>query len=508
MIRKPSQLIATTALAALAGAACTSDPATLGSVDSELAVIPRGSTCAQLGLGNQQLTLPGPVAGGTYALDASNSLDITYYDDTNTIFYFNNATIRITGVLVSIGDRTLMWDMPGGADAWPSLHGPTDPETGYINEPEEISFCFDYSLRVQPSPYAHHAQRPTWTITKTGRSDRLVLSEGQSELVEYDVTVSPGTVSSAGQFIEGPVFLNNASPFTVTVGEVTTMVGDLAATITCPSPAPFTMAPFQWMECSFHADVPDTSDRNVVGSASVSHGLMITTQEVVASFAAHNVGTTVLDDCVAVRDEAVPYEDHFLGTVCVADGETTFSFSQELGPFECGDFAVTTVASYEGLDTGGTADAAWTVNGEVACNPGCTLSQNYWKRHSHFGPRRYNPTWDQIGAQGEDTPFFRSGGTHIQAMWRIGLGNPYWTLAKSYIAAKLNRFNGAQFTPGTLTAFNAATALLEQYTPSQVALNNTVRKQFTKNAAALKDFNSGRTGPGKCTCKPDLSDDD
>jgi len=41
-----------------------------------------------------------------------------------------------------------------------------------------------------------------------------------------------------------------------------------------------------------------------------------------------------------------------------------------------------------------------------------------------------------------------------------------------------------------------------------VPLNLTVRKQFAKAAATLKDFNSGRTGPGKCTCKPDLSDED
>jgi hypothetical protein len=493
--------------AALAAAACTGDPASLGTVENDLARIPRGSSCADLGLGNQQLTLQAP-AGGNYALDASNSLDLTYYDDTNTIFYFNHATIRITGVLISIGSETLMWDMPGGADAWPSLHGPPDRDTGDILPPEEVSFCFDYSLRVQPSPYAHNASRPTWTITKTGRSDHLVLSEGQTELVEYDVTVSPGTVSAAGQFIEGPVFVHNGSPHTVTVGAVTTMVGDIAADGTCPSGLPFVAAPFSWTQCSFHADVPDTTDRNVVGSASVSHGLQITTQEVVASFAAHNVSNTILDECIAVRDDAVPYEDHFLGTVCVSDGETTFSFSQELGPFACGGFEVTTVASYEGLDTGATADAAWTVRGEVACNPGCTLSQAYWKRHSHFGPRRYNPTWNQIGPQGENTPFFRSGGTYIQAAWRLTLGNPYWTLAKSYIAAKLKVANGAQMPAATLTAFNNATALLDAYTPLQIPLNQNVKKQFTKASAALKDFNSGRTGPGKCTCKPDLSDDD
>ena len=409
----------------------------------------------------------------------------------------------MTGVLVSIGDRTLMWDMPGGADAWPSLHGPPDAETGDINQPEEVTFCYDYALRIQPSPYAHNAQLQTWTITKTGRSDALVLSENQAELVEHAVTVSPADPTAAGQFIEGPVFVINNSPFTVTVGNVNTMVGTIPATIDCPIQAPFTLAPWGLTTCTFRADVPDTSDRNVVGSGTVSHGLTITTQEVVASFAAHNVTTTTTDDCIAVSDDGVD-----LGTTCAADGEVTFDVSSEVGPFACGDFSVTTTARFVGLDTGATADASWTINGEVACNPGCSLSQHYWKVHSHFGPRRYHPTWNLVGAQGENTAFFLSGRSYIQTMYTRPMGNAYWTLAKAYIAAKLNRLNGAQFTPATLTAFNNATDLLTANTPARVGGNQALRKSFVKAAAALKDFNSGRTGPGKCTCKPDLDDED
>jgi hypothetical protein len=505
------QKLLVSTFAVVAAASCVepgSSSTSLSEYASELSLIPRGSSCADLGLGGQQLTLPGPVAAGSYALDANNSLSITYYDESNTIFYFNQATIKIYGVLISIGDKTLVWDIPGGGDAWGSLHGPPDPDTDEINEAEEISFCFDYELRIQPSPYAHHAQLPTWTITKTGRTDRLVLAEGQSELLEYDITVSPGAITGAGQFIEGPVFVINGSPHTVTVSQVNTMVGTIAADITCPTAPPFTMAPFSLVECSFHADVPDTADRNVVGSGAVTHGLKIATQEVVASFAAHNVATTTLDNCVAVFDEAVPYTDHFLGSVCVEDGETTFSFSYEAGPFECGTFAVTNEASFEGLDTGNIATASWTVNGEVECSPGCTLSVHYWRNHSHFGPRRYNPTWDLIGTAGENTTFFLSGGTYVQAVWHRSLGNAYWTLARPYIGARLNQLNGAQFTPATTTAFNAATALLATYTPGQVLGNRALRKQFVKAAATLRDFNSGRTGPGKCTCRPDLDDED
>lgn len=500
------------ALTLAALAACTENGTTwdsLGNADQEIAIIPRGSTCAQLGLGNQSFTLASPV-GGHYAVDATNSLDFTYYDDTNTIFYFNNSTIKMTGVLVSIGDRTLMWELGvPGADAWPSLHGPVDAETGEIDSPQEVTFCYDYELYVQPSPFAHHAQRNTWTITKSGPTQRMTLASGQSELVEYTVTVKPGQSIRDGQYIAGPMFVHNKSPHAVSVGAVNVTVGGIVAEVTCPNQVPFTMAPFSLVECEFTADVPDTADRNVVGSATVSHGLRVSTQEVVASFSSPTTSVGEVDHCVKVTDDAVPYEDHFLGSVCLEDGEQSFSFSYEVGPFtQCGAFQVTNSARYEGLDSGATAAAPWTINGEVRCNPGCTVSQWYWKFHSHAGPLRYNTRWNQIGPQGENTSFFRSGGTYANAIWRLSLLNPYWTLSKAYIAARLNQLNGTTFTPATQTAFNNATALFTNNTPNQVLLNLSLRRQFVAAAVALWDFNSGRVGPGRCTCRADISGED
>lgn len=476
-------------------------------LNQEIAIIPRGQTCAQLGLGAQQFTLTSPT-NGDYAIDAQNSLSFRYYDDTNTIFYFTNSTIRMTGVLVSIGDRTLMWEMPDGADGWPSLHGPIDPGTEDIYSPEEVSFCYDYELYVQPSPYANHAQQATWTITKTGRTEPLVLSEGQSELLEYSVTVRAGQPTAAGQYIDGPVFVQNKSPHEITVHTVATMVGAISADITCPLALPFTLAPFTTLVCDFRADVPDTTDRTVVGSATSSHNLKVTTREVVASFAAHNTGTITVDRCVDVTDDVAPYNGNYLGTVCDTDGEATFTFSAEVGPFACGPFSVSNAAHYTGLDTGDTADATWTIPGNVPCNPGCTLTAHYWKNHSDWGPRRFNPVWEQIGAQGENTAFFQSGGTYIQAMARRALGNPYWTLARTYIAARLNQLNGAQVPTVTATAMTNAVNLLSTYTPNQLYWNLSARRAAVRAVAALKDFNQGRVGPGRCTCKPDLDSDD
>lgn len=505
--------IASPALAMLMLAACSESGGSwgaLGQAQEEIAIIPRGATCAQLGLGNQSFTITAPT-DGDYSIDGTNTLSFHYYDDTSTIFYFNNATLGITGVLASAGDRTLEWELGvPGADAWPSLHAPPDATTGDIPTPEEVTFCYDYELHVQPSPFANYAHRNTWTITNTGRSDRLTLAPGQEELVEYAVTVRHATSVADGQFIAGPMFVENQSPSTVTVSAVTVMVGTIAAEVTCPTAPPFTMAPFTLVECEFHADVPDTNDRNVVGGATVSHGLRVSTQEVVASFASPTTGIEEVDRCVDVFDDGVPYADHYLGTVCADQGEQTFDFSYQVGPFtQCGGFSVVNTASYAGIDTGAHADAVWTIDGTVQCNASCTLPQRYWKVHSHFGPRRYNPTWDGITPAGENSPFFSSGGSYIQAMYKVAAGNPYWTLAKSYIAARLNQLNGATLTPAAQSAFNTATTLFNTYTPAQIACaNQATKKTWTKAAATLKDFNAGRTGPGRCTSKPDLDDED
>ena len=126
------------------------------------------------------------------------------------------------------------------------------------------------------------------------------------------------------------------------------------------------MAPFTVVQCGFRADVPDTNDRNVVGSASVSHGLRVSTQEVVASFA-ENASTVTLDRCVDVRDDAAAYADHLLGTACIDGGEATFDFTVEVESSTCGPFTLTSTASYQGLDTGTIGEATRTVSGDVAC---------------------------------------------------------------------------------------------------------------------------------------------
>ena len=116
-------------------------------------------------------------------------------------------------------------------------------------------------------------------------------------------------------------------------------------------------------------------------------------------------------------------------------------------------------------ETGQSDDARVTVTCKPPPEPGCTLTQGYWKTHSKYaGAKKYDATWALIG---EDTAFFSSGKTWYQAINTSSAGgNAYYILAHQYIAAKLNLAGGASSTPAVATALAGAEAFYATYTPT------------------------------------------
>lgn len=465
----------------------------LGQTEQAIGIFPRGVTCSELGLGSKTFTLMGPVSNGIYTIEAQNTLRLQFYEGSNTRFFFTQSAIRMTGVLVSTDTRTMMWDMPNGADGWGSLTGPPRQGTNEITPPEEITFCYDNELYVQASPVANMSRRATWAISKSGRTTPLVLAEGETATLNYNVTMQNTGMVSLGQFIGGAVYVHNKSPSTITVRSVTTKVGTLDAVITCPTAPPFTMQPFTQIQCSFRADVPDTSDRLVVAGGTSSHNLKVTTREVMASFSNPNTGVSTTDRCVAVFDTASPAADQRIGTVCL-DSPMTLSFSTQVGPFTCDEsFSVSNTASFSAFDTAANGSAPFTVNGEVVCDPGCTRGWEYWRHNSQ------DPTWNLIGPNGGNTAFFRSGQSYRNTLTVLPLLNPYWTLAREYIAARLNQLTGVDFPAATTAAFTEATGVFNANTPLQIQLNLFIHARLNQLTATLAAFNNGQTGPGVCT---------
>lgn len=485
-------IITTVALGIPILVGCADDSTDLSTVAQLVGIVEGGTDCAAQGIGTHEFRIEQPV-DGVYAIDAGNTLLFRYYDDTRTVFFYTQSSLRMDGVIVHAGDESTVWEVPE-ANGWPSL-GALDPDSHEYIAPDAVSFCFDYELFLNPNAYAHYGSRQGWDIAKTGYEADIILAEGSSVLAPYSVTVTPTTTTPTSLFFEGPVFVNNPTPYTPRIDAVTVMVGDLPATVTCPVALPYVLPAFTTLTCNFTVDVPDTADRLVYVDVASDGSVAVDRSLETASFADHTTSTELVDECVAVHDDKVA--GSFLGTVCASEGTKVFSYTAEIGPYAaCGPFDVVNTAWFEGLDTGATGSASYTVGGLVPCEDGCSLTPGYWKTHSEYGPARYDDTWRLLAA-GADTTFFRSGRSYYQVLWTAPRGNAYYILAHAYIAAELNQLNGASFTAAA-SAFAEATALLQTYAPT-TTLSKTVRARFLALATTLDDYNNGLIGPGHCT---------
>ena len=173
---------------------------------------------------------------------------------------------------------------------------------------------------------------------------------------------------------------------------------------------------------------------------------------------------TEVDQCVTVTDD--PIGALFGGAeVCATDAQTTFTtnYTTNVGGYDvCGDYQFTNTASFTTVATApnpaATGSASWTVDINVPCAGGCTLTQGYWKTHSEFGPAPYDSTWAQL-PNGASTPFYYSGKTWYQVFQTSPAGgNAYYQLAHQYMAARLNVLNGAATTPAVDAALAGALA--------------------------------------------------
>jgi hypothetical protein len=132
----------------------------------------------------------------------------------------------------------------------------------------------------------------------------------------------------------------------------------------------------------------------------------------------------------------------------------------------------------------------------TAASSGCTLTQGYWKTHSRQGPAPYDGTWSKLGAEEEDTVFFRSGQTWLQVFRTTVRGNAYYTLAHQYMAARLNVLAGAD-SAAVSAELAWATRFFEDHTPD-MGFSPSVAPTMIAKADALARFNEGAVGPGHC----------
>jgi len=265
---------------------------------------------------------------------------------------------------------------------------------------------------------------------------------------------------------------------------------------------PYSLAHGGTLNCPYSASLPDAESRTNTATVEVACGSKVGGGSGTADVV-FGAPTTEVDECIDVTDD----QYGSLGTVCYSDLPKTLEYSLYVGPYyECGDYEFINIASFVTNDTETTGSDSWTVTVHVPCPGGCTLTQGYWKTHSHHGPAPEDEDWFKLGdvdgdgiSEGADETFFWSGQTWYQVLRTPPSGgNAYYILAHQYIAARLNILNGAASTPQVDAAIAWATTFFNTYKPSS-SLNKTLRAQAISNANLLDQYNNGYIGPGHCS---------
>jgi len=127
---------------------------------------------------------------------------------------------------------------------------------------------------------------------------------------------------------------------------------------------------------------------------------------------------------------------------------------------------------------------------------GCTLTQGYWKNHTG----EWNQTSDPNTASFiTSSSFFNSARTYIVIMNTPPAGgNAYLQLAHQYIAARLNRGEGASAPANVVAAINSATTYFSGAPAGIPNPTGSLRTQLQTWATLLDNYNKGLVGPGHC----------
>ncbi len=379
-----------------------------------------------------------------------------------------------------------------------------------------------YTPTVAKTANTSFTRKWDWTIDKSADASDITIAEGQTYVVNYEVTVD-ATSTDSDWAVEGQITISNPNPerdavinslsdviSPATAATIGACVGDQDGV----AGAPYVVANGTDLVCDYSADLPDGSDQTNTATASLQNydydsngdGTASGTTDLDGDAAVDfsTADLTEIDECVDVNDtnSAAP-----LGTVCADEAPKTFSYSISFGTagadvtVVCGDNEHPNVADFETNDTGTTGSDNWNVIIRVDCDPSCTLTQGYWKTHnpSFWGGAPHDDTWLEILPDAEQSPFFLSGDTWFGVFWTPPKGNAYYNLAHQYMAAVLNTLNEASVPDEVQDALDDATALFETYTPAQVdSFKGKKRKEFIKLAGILAQYNEGLIGPGHC----------
>ena len=469
---------------------------------------------------------PQPHAGGTYKVTAnvtitnhSGSLGTPKGPSPSATTVFPSPTLINTSINV---DDTNGGSWPFSDDGFVTYektfscgedntynNTATIRETGQSDSASVTVNC--YELEVNKDASTSFDRTYKWSIDKSADQSSLTLSPGQQYLVNYSIVVDVTGYTDSNWATNGNIQVHNPAPMAATLNSVTDIISGFGGvSVSCGVSFPYPLASDETLNCTYSSSLPDASDRTNTATANLQNYDYdkdgVATADGTTDFSGSanilfsSATITEYDTCIDVSDTMF---GDIIGETCVANVPATFTYSHWVGPYAvCGDYTVDNTASFVTKDTEATGSDDWTVDVNVPCAGGCTLTQGYWKTHSDYGPAPYDDTWALL-PYGPDTIFFLSGQTWYQVFWTPPAGNAYYNLAHQYMAAMLNILNGADSSSVNAT-LNQASNLFDVYSPDQVAsmkgkTGNATRTIFINLASTLDKFNNGLKGPEHCS---------
>jgi len=351
------------------------------------------------------------------------------------------------------------------------------------------------SVMVEKTAVPEFKRTYRWTMEKKvtdPAGGTLTLAPGQSYLVKYAVSLV-GTPTDSDFKVKGTVAIKNTGAVDVVLQPPSdTLSTGESLTLNCGVTFPYTLPAGQALSCTYSQSLPNGQSRTNTATVSWNSGGESGTASAQANFA-FTAPTEVVDGSVTVQDPSATLVSAISGITPEGIISQTYFFERPVRFDSCGQYEVKNTATFTTNTTGTQGSASATVQVNVPCAGGCTLTQGYWKTHSKYGPAPYDNTWAMLG---EDTSFYLSGQSYYQVLWTSpSKGNAYYILAHQFIAAKLNLLKGAATTPAVDAAMTWAESFFSTYKPSD-SLSKTLTNQAKSYAATLDSYNNGLIGPG------------
>ncbi len=288
--------------------------------------------CTRLGIPFDGAYKVDPPTSGTYSLDAyGNTVTVTFSEDGKYVSF--TATLPISAVIVKGGPNAnaYIYDPPTTSDS--NLRSPDHPNPGQIPRISHVTFCWEYRLSVEKTARTTYTRQYYWDIEKTADQTELILSAGQVYPVNYQVRVSVARDEDRDFAVSGNIVITNNTPITFVVHSVQDVVSpDIAANVNCGT-LPHTLAPGESLTCTYAASLPDKADRT--NTATVTYrreGQERDGQSTATAPVTFGEPTTRVDDQVTVTDDRYGS----LGTVAYNEAPRTFTYTLDVGPYECG----------------------------------------------------------------------------------------------------------------------------------------------------------------------------